>query len=325
MNLSFKNENKTIFRHAIVFIATFLILSLFLSIPIFENNSQEVSLFQLMLSNIFHLSSTSILKWLFYAFIPLSLYLVSLIYFIATIILFIQKNGKINGSQYLFFQIIYLILLADSIVIGAFYYFSARQIVLYVIGLLLLLSSLICNYLFLKKEWPIVDIKKEKSQKMVQKNKTFLVHAILSFLFCIALIVFLAIKNIDYQGGDGIYSWLLIVLESMSPYFLFDSFYPQVQSLLLFVTFIIVLCYAIQLLLWCFKQKPSISLSTLLFYEINFILCSSLFLIFDLDISAQYRIVFHLSLYLVLPGLCFGLYHFIYTLVQAKKVVGSEK
>ncbi len=323
MNNLRKNENKTLFINSIVFIVSFLVLSIFLLIPIFENNSKDASLFQLMISNISHLSFSSIIGWLLYSFIPLCLYLISFVYFLIKIILFIKQNWKINYSQYLFFQIIYLILLMNCIIIALFYYFSVIQLVLYVIGLLLLLSSLLCNYISLKKEMFVVCKNKDKPKKQYKKSTSFIVNSILSFLFCLSLIVFLLIMNIDYQGGDGTYSWLTIIFESMTPYLLFDSqntFYNQFQSLILFVTTIIVVCYIIQLIVWWLKKEKSFSLSTLIFYEINFILCSSLFLIFDLDVSSQYRIITNLSLYLVLPGVCFGLYHLIYTLIQTKKV-----
>ena len=69
----------------------------------------------------------------------------------------------------------------------------------------------------------VVCKNKDKPKKQYKKSTSFIVNSILSFLFCLSLIVFLLIMNINYQGGDGTYSWLTIVFESMTPYLLFDS------------------------------------------------------------------------------------------------------
>ena len=92
MNNLSKKENKTLFINSIVFIVSFLVLSIFLLIPIFENNSKDASLFQLMISNISHLSFSSIIGWLLYAFIPLCLYLISFVYFLKFFSLLLKEQ-----------------------------------------------------------------------------------------------------------------------------------------------------------------------------------------------------------------------------------------
>ena len=322
MSYSYLKENKMIFRNQILYILTFLILSVFLCFPIFELNHSDIdlSLFQIMLSNLSHLSVSSFIGWLIYAFIPLTLLIVSFPYFIASIAFLFQKNAKINLSQYFFFQTTHLILVIDIIFIALFYFFSAMHLLLYVIFLLLLLLGLICHFFHLNKEIHLCYKGKKQCQKNISNNKIFIIHTTLSLLFSLSLLIFLTITNIE--TGDGRYCWLSVVLTSISPYVLFDNatyaFISPFASLFLFATIFIVILDIICLIAWCFTRKQQ-SLSTLFFFQINFIICAGLYLILDLNIPSQDRIITNLSLYMVLPALIFGIYYFIYTIVLAKK------
>lgn len=315
-------ENKSIFYNLILYIVTFLILVVFLCFPIFEinNNDSIQSLLQMMISNLSHLSVSSFIGWLIYAFIPLTLLIVSFLYFIASIAFLFQKNAKINLSQYFFFQITYLVLLIDIVLIAFLYFLSAMHRLPYIIFLLLLLLGLICHFSHLNKEIHLYCKEKEQRQKKIANNKIFIIHTILSLLFSLSLLIFLAITNME--TGDGKYCWLSIVLTSISPYALFDNatyaFSSPFASLFLFATIFIVILDILRLIAWCFTRKQQ-SLSTLFFFQINFIICAGLYLILDLNIPSQDRIITNLSLYMVLPALIFGAYYFIYTIVLAKK------